>query len=67
MVAAVILLARCKDGTKYIFKKVQIKRGRPVAPANATAYYLRYSTGGKRKVEAVGPHIDAAYVAVSES
>ena len=63
MVAKVTLLARVKNGENYIFKKVEIKRGRPVAPANATTYYLRYSDNGRRKVEAVGAQIDAAYVA----
>jgi integrase len=64
MRAKVLLLARVPDGTgKYPFIPVSIKRGRPVPVDNATAYYLRYSVGGKRIVKAVGADIDAAYVA----
>jgi integrase len=60
----VALLARVPDGHgRYPFKSVSIKRGRPVPVDNATAYYLRYSRGGKRIVQPVGVNLDAAYVA----
>jgi integrase len=64
MKAKVLLLARVPDGQGgYPFKTVSIKRGRPVPVDDATAYYLRYSIGGRRIVKAVGADLDAAYVA----
>jgi integrase len=64
MRAKVLLLARVPDGTgKYPFVPVSIKRGRPIPVPNASAYYLRYSIGGKRIVKPVGADLDVAYVA----
>jgi integrase len=59
----VVLIARVKaDEGKYVFAPVEIKRGRPVEPQDATTYYLRYSENGKRRVEPVGANLNAAFV-----
>jgi integrase len=69
MKAATVLLARIKAGNgKFPFLPVKIKRDRPVAPDNATAYYARYSgrkpdgsTG--RIVQPLGDNLEVAYTA----
>jgi len=70
MRAKVTLVARLsetktsKTGKEYIpFVAVPIKKGKPQLLPTATAYYLRYSEHGKRKVEPVGANLDAAFSA----
>src|ERR1700733_4821043 len=70
MRAKVILVARLseaktsKTGKEYVpFVAVPIKKGKPHLLPNATAYYLRYSENGKRKVEPVGANLEAAFSA----
>src|ERR1700723_43348 len=64
MRAKVVLIARVPDGKgNYPFLPVPFKKGRPEPVEGATAYYLRYSEGGKRKVEPVGANIDVAFSA----
>lgn len=63
MKAKVVLIARVKvDTRRYDFRPVGFKKGKPVAPPNATTYYLRYSRNNKRVVEPVGPDLPAAFV-----
>jgi integrase len=59
----VVLLARVKTDNRYDFLPVAIVKGRPVEPDGATSYYLRFTEQGKRKVVAVGPEIQRAFVA----
>src|ERR1700756_4246 len=62
MRAKVVLVARVPDGEgNYPFVPVEIKKGRPVAVEGATAFYLRYSEDGKRRVEPVGSNLDIAF------
>jgi integrase len=69
MRAKIVLLARVPDGQgnfPFVIIETANKKGkltRPVAPEGATAYYLRYSEHGKRRVEAVGQDIDQAFTA----
>lgn len=64
-----VFLARVNSGEgKFDFVPVEIKKGRPVAPENATSYYARYSgvrangsTG--RIVTPLGSNLDEAYIA----
>jgi hypothetical protein len=64
MRAKVVLIARVPDGKgNYPFLPVPFRKGRPEPVEGATAYYLRYSEGGKRKVEPVGANIDVAFSA----
>jgi hypothetical protein len=60
----VVLLARVKaaDGS-YPFVRVPIKRNQPQAPQDASAYYLRYTQNGRRKVKAVGTNLEEAFIA----
>jgi integrase len=62
MKAKVVLVARVPDRQgNYPFVPVEIKKGRPVAVEGATAFYLRYSQDGKRRVEPVGSNLDIAF------
>jgi len=68
MRSKIVLLARVPDGRGgFPFIKIETcKKGkltRPTPPKNATAFYLRYSENGKRRVEAVGQNIDQAFTA----
>jgi integrase len=61
----ITLLARIKlDEGKYGFEKIITdKNGRaihPKAPSDATTFYLRYTEGGKRRVEPVGDDFEEA-------
>ncbi len=68
MKATTVFLARVSDGKgNFPFQPIEIKKGRPVAPENATSYYARYSgvrpngsTG--RIVTPLGSNLDEAYV-----
>lgn len=58
----VTFLARVNDGTgKFPFVVVQFKKNQPIAPDNATMYYLRYSNLGQRKTESVGRDLEQAF------
>jgi site-specific recombinase XerD len=66
MKARISLLARVKDSKKasgYRLDTMTIKRGRPVSIPDATTYYLRYQSNGKRVVKPVGSDLDIAFVA----
>jgi integrase len=51
-----------EDG-KYRRVPVEIKKGRPMPVEGTTAYYLRFSEDGYRKVEPVGAKLDTAFIA----
>jgi len=64
MRAQVVLLARVRrEVGKYSLVPVEIKKGRPVPVEGTTAYYLRFSEDGSRKVEPVSDELDAAFIA----
>lgn len=58
----VTLLARCKRGSRYEFRQVEFRRGKPIAPDGASSFYLRYTLDHKRKTKPVGKQLDAAVV-----
>src|SRR6266481_6007481 len=59
------LFARVPNGEGgYGFDMVATdKKGKPRPPEGATAYYLRYTEGGKRRMEPVGDIFEEAYTA----
>jgi integrase len=60
MVPKVVLVARLASGQ---FVPVEFRKGRPIAPADAKRFYLRYTADRKRRVEPVGCSLDEAAVA----
>lgn len=62
MRSKVILLARVKQGDKYPFVTVPIKRGHPAPVDGATCYYLRFTENGRRRTKSAGPDLHRAFV-----
>ena len=62
MRARVVLLSR-DTKPPYRFLEVPIVKGRPIAPQDATAYYVRYPVNGKRRVEPFGGDLAKAFAA----
>ncbi len=51
-----------KDGGGYDFQTISTK-SKPKPPQNALSFYLRYSSDGKRHMQAVGNDFEVAYLA----
>lgn len=51
----------CRVGSAFV--PVEIKKGTPIAPANAGSYYARFSQDGKRISKPLGKNLTDAFVA----
>lgn len=58
----VVLLSR-EPKPPYRFLEVPIEKGKPIAPKDATSYYVRYTLNKQRRVESFGGDLDKAFAA----
>lgn len=63
MRAKAVLYVRTKTADGYRMDPIPFKKGKPVAPEGALSFYLRYSVGGKRRMEPIGEDLNLAYTA----